>query len=64
MTTMTNSITKTKETWQESYVKELTDDDALEITANLIGFFVLLQEWEQETLTSNERRRDNGYGDF
>ena len=49
------SIIETKETWQENYSQELTDDDASEITANLVGFFSLLQEWEQEQGNTNER---------
>lgn len=61
---MTKVIAKTKETWQMSYGQELTDDDALEITANLVGFFNLLQEWEQERKHSQDRRKNNGKHDF
>ncbi len=57
---MTKGIAKTKETWQGYCVQELTDDDALEIEANLLGFITLLLEWEQEESTSNKGR--TGYG--
>lgn len=49
------SIIKKKETWQENYSQELTDDDASEITANLVGFFSMLQEWRQGLGNSEER---------
>jgi hypothetical protein len=55
VTKKTRSITETKETWQESYAQELTHDDAVEITDNIVGFFSMLQEWEQEQGNTNER---------
>ena len=52
---MTKGISKTNEVWRESYSDELSDEDALEIEANLVRFFALLQEWKQERANTNER---------
>ena len=60
---MSKGITKTKEAWQEFYAYELTDEDALEIDANLLAFITVLLEWEHEDSTSNGRSSDNANHD-
>jgi hypothetical protein len=39
---------QTKEIWQPHPDHVLTDEDARQITQNIIGFFRILQEWEEK----------------
>lgn len=52
-------IQETKAAWQESYDYELTDEDALEIDANLLAFITVLLEWEQDQPDSNDNNEND-----
>lgn len=39
-------LKETIKTWQPHTHRLLTDEDAREITENMVGFFKILQEWE------------------
>ena len=42
------SFKRTRELWQPHADHALTDEDARQITENIIGFFRILQEWEEK----------------
>ncbi len=41
-------IERTKKVWQPYAGHTLTDEDARQITENMVGFVQLLSEWEKE----------------
>lgn len=42
-----NQLDRTLEVWQPRLRRNLTPDDARQITANVTGFFTVLAEWSQ-----------------
>ncbi len=41
-------LLETKEVWQPLYEKELTLEDTREIASNVVEFFNILVEWDEE----------------
>ena len=50
-------LNATREVWQRRYGRPLTAEDAREITANVVGFFRILQDWRRRD-TADARARD------
>jgi len=45
---MSDELQKIIETYQPLYKEKLTEQDALEIKTNMMGFFNLLIEWDKK----------------
>jgi hypothetical protein len=48
---------RTIDLWQPRTARELAEEDAREITANMSGFFRLLTEWDRDTHRKQENSR-------
>jgi hypothetical protein len=45
-----NLIDRTRQVWQSRIRRDLTDEDARQITENVTGFFAILAEWSRAEL--------------
>ena len=54
-------IDRTRKTWQPRAARNLSDEDAREITENVTGFFKLLMEWEAKEDEAMRREADHPY---
>ena len=42
-----NHLDRTRQVWQPRHGRDLTDEDAQQITHNITGFFGILAEWSR-----------------
>lgn len=47
-----NLIDRTRHVWQSRIRRDLTDEDARQISENVTGFFAILAEWSQAGIPS------------
>ena len=52
-------IARTIEVWQPRTTRQLTQEDARQITENMIGFFSTLMKWEADEKQSSVRETDH-----
>jgi hypothetical protein len=52
---------RTRDFWQRRTSRQLTDEDAREMIANVAGFFRLLAEWDRITRAEEEPPPTDGH---
>ena len=60
-----NQIDRTRKVWQPRVGRDLTDEDARQITENVTGFFAILAEWARAEMPTpaNDTGKPNISGD-
>jgi hypothetical protein len=55
-----DQIEQTREVWQPRVARDLSRDEAKQITANVTGFFSILTEWARAELPVSANDNTNG----